>query len=135
MTAYNKNVVKPLMLRCKEKRFTIDALGLNPIHEAALYRFVKRHRPNGDIYGVTYKQIRSADGIGETIARSIAQALVGRGVEITDIPEVDGCARLIDYSGVICQCSNCGAVLSDTFDAMDRPYNYCPMCGKRLKQG
>lgn len=72
MTAYNEKIVKQLKMYYRGKEFTIGSLGLDPMYEAILYRFVKCRRRNGDMEGITYEEIRSFTGIGEKKAIDIA---------------------------------------------------------------
>ena len=53
MTAYNEKIVKPLKMYCGDKEFTIGSLGLDPMYEAILYRFIKCRRRNGVVEGIT----------------------------------------------------------------------------------
>ena len=73
--------------------------------------------------GITYGEIRSVRYLGCNKAKAIAEALADLGVEITDIPIAEEPIRLV-YTGTdfIMECTNCHS-----------RFNYCPMCGKKLK--
>lgn len=136
MTTYNEKVVKPYKMHYKGKEFTIGSLGLNPMYEAILYRFVRSRRPDGNMEGITYAHIRSYTGIGEKKSRAIATALVKQGVEITDIPEYEDHAKpttLVTKESWVFMCSNCKEEITDNSSLSGMKYKFCPLCGKRLK--
>lgn len=133
MTAYNEKVVKPLKIYYKDKGFTIGDLGLNPLYEAALYRFVKCRRRNGDVEGITYKSLRSFSGIGKKRARAITEALVKQGVVIIDIPAEARPVKLTVVGSSAAECSSCHAILTTNMDITQQLYRYCPMCGKKFE--
>lgn len=135
MTAYNEKIVKPLKMYYGDKEFTIGALGLDPMYEAILYRFIKCRRRNGVVEGITYEEIRSFTGIGAKKAHGIATALVKQGVEINDIPDVEGRNRvdlvvIWNANECMAQCTSCKDTITTTYDIMK--YKFCPLCGKRL---
>lgn len=133
MTAYNEKIVKPLKMYYGDKEFTISSLGLDPMYEAILYRFIKCRRRNGVVEGITYEEIRSFTGIGAKKAHGIATALVKQGVEINDIPDVKGRNRVeLVLSGdeFGAKCTSCKGVIFTTPDLLR--YRFCPLCGKRF---
>ena len=136
MTTYNEKVVKPYKMHCKGKEFTIGSLGLDPMYEAILYRFMRCRRVDGDVDGITYTLIRSFSGIGDKKARGICEALVKQGVEITDIPEYEDHAKpttLIAKESWVFMCTNCKEEITDNSSLNGKKYKFCPLCGKRLK--
>lgn len=133
MTAYNEKIVKPLKMYYGDKEFTIGSLGLDPMYEAILYRFIKCRRRNGVVEGITYEEIRSFTGIGAKKAHGIATALVKQGVEINDIPDVKGRDRvdlILDDDALVAKCTACKRFIVATSDLSK--YRFCPLCGKRL---
>ena len=133
MSTYGDNIVRPFMLKYKGEEFAIGSLGLSNLYEADLYRFVKRWRPDGDIEGITYEYILSFKGIGEKKARAIAVALSEEGVEIPDIPDECKPTRLVAFKDLYSECTNCCSVLLSGADLDGRLFNFCPMCGNKLR--
>ena len=133
MSKHTTEIVNPVKLYYGDKEFTIGSLGLEPTYALAMYRVVTFRRPNGVLDDISFNEIMSIRTVGVKKAWTITKALSKFGVEVKDIPEITEPTRLTDYRGVDCKCSNCDAVLPYTFDCDDRPFNYCPMCGKKLK--
>lgn len=133
MTAYGENIVKPCKLHYKDNEFTIGSLGLKPTYEAALYRFIRCWRPDGDVEGIIYEHLCSFKGIGDKIACAIAEALIERGVEIKGIPDdIKPTAIIRSVLGTFV-CTNCHGEVADNCSLSGKKYRYCPMCGNKLK--
>lgn len=120
-----------------DKEFTIGSLGLEPTYAYALYRVVKFKRPDGVLDGITFSEITSIRTIGATKARGIAEALSKLGAEVKNIPEVKANepAMLTPSKRGTYFCTSCHGEVTDAWSANGYQYNYCPMCGKKLKKG
>lgn len=117
------------------KTIPVESLGLNSDYLLRFCAYMTKSR-DWDLRGITYNEIRKIRCIGDAKARAIAEALVTKGVEIEDIPELvePKPTKLIPYDSEQWTCTNCNSVFIAE-DSKGELFNYCPMCGRKFKWG
>ena len=116
------------------KTILVESLGLDSAYLLRFCAYMTKSR-DWDLKGITYNEICKIRCVGDMKARAIAEALVAKGVEIKDIPELvePKPTKLVYLGNSSAECTNCHSILLANVDAFGQMYRYCPMCGKKLK--